>query len=54
MALVGDDIEPIEALCENVEMRNGEYEEPSEAEVRSARTNPKITTVREKQEHEES
>ena len=54
MALVGDDIDPIEAPCENVEMRNDEYEEPSEAEVRRARTNPKTPAGREKQEHEES
>ena len=54
VARVGDDIEPIEAPCENVQMPNDEYEEPSEAEVRSARRNPKNPARREKQEHGES
>ena len=32
VAPIGDDIEPIEALRENVEMINGEHEEPFKSE----------------------
>ena len=52
-ASIGDDSEPIKAPREDVEMRNGEDEEPLEAEVPMARMNPKSPTCREKQEHED-
>ena len=51
---IGDDIEPIEAPREDVEKGNEEYEEPLEAEIPSARMNPKNPTSREKQGHEDS
>ena len=54
LAPIGDDIEPIKAPREDVEMGNDEDEEPSEAEVIRARIYPKNPTSREKQEHEDS
>ena len=54
LAPMGDDIEPIEAPREDVEMGHDEDEEPLEAEVPRARKNPKNPTSREKQEHEDS
>ena len=44
LAQIGDDVEPIEAPREDVEMRNDEDEEPLEAEVLRARMNPKNPT----------
>ena len=54
LAPIGDDVEPIEAPREDVEMRNAEDEEPLEAKVPRARMNPKNPTGREKQEHKDS
>ena len=53
---LGTDLAPIgdEAPREDVEMGNDEDEEPLEAEVPRANTNPKNPTSREKQEHEDS
>ena len=51
---IGGDTEPTEAPRENVEMVNDDDEEPVEAEVPRARMNPKNSTSREKQEHEDS
>ena len=53
-APIGDDIVPIGAPREDVEMGNDEDQEPLEAEVPRARLNPKNPTSREKQEHEDS
>ena len=41
----GDDVEPIEAHREDVEMRNDEDEEPLEAEVLRARMNTRVPPV---------
>ena len=54
LAPSGDDVEPIEAPREDVEMGNEEDEEPLEAEVPTARNKPKNPTSREKQEHEDA
>ena len=54
VAPVGDDIEPIEAPREDVEMGNDEDEEPVDGEDPRVGMNPKNTTSREKQEHEDS
>ena len=54
VARIGDGIEPLDALRENVEMRNDEDEQPLDAEVPRARLNQKNRTNREKQEHEDS
>ena len=48
VARIGDGIEPLDALRENVEMRNDEDERPLDAEVPRARLNPKNRTNREK------
>ena len=50
----GDDIEPIEALREDVKMGSDEVEEPLEADVLRANMNPKNPTSRKKQKHENS
>ena len=50
---LGDDMEPIEAPREDVEEGTDEDEEPLEAEVPRTRMNPKNSTSREKQEHED-
>ena len=54
LAPIGDDIEPIEAPREDVEMRNDEDKEPLETNFPRARMNPKNPTSREKQDHEDS
>ena len=54
LAPIGDDIEPIQAPREDVEMGNDEHDEPLKPEVLRARMNPKNPTSREKQEHEDS
>ena len=54
VAPIGDDIEPVEESRADVEMGNEEDEEPLEAEIPSVRMNPKNSTIREKQEHEDS
>ena len=46
--------EPIGESRADVEMGNDEDEEPLDAEIPSARKNPKNPTSREKQAHEES
>ena len=50
----GDDIAPIEAPREDVEMGNEGDEEPLEEEIPKVRMNPKNPTSREKREHEDS
>ena len=54
LAPIGDDTGPTEAPREDVEIGNGEDEEPREAEVPGANMTPKNPTSREKQEHEDS
>ena len=54
VAPIGDDIGSVGESRADVEMGNGEDEEPLEAEVPRARMNPKNPTSREKQEHEDS
>ena len=51
---IGDDIETVGESRADVEMRNEEDEEPSEAEILRVTMNPKNPTSREKQEHEDS
>ena len=54
LAPIGDDIEPIEAPREDVEMGNDEDEEPLEAKFPRTIMTPKNPMSREKQEHEGS
>ena len=54
LALIGDDIEPIEAPRGDVEMENDEDEEPLGAEILRAKMNPINSTSRQKQEQEDS
>ena len=51
VAPIGDDIEPVGEFRADVETGN---EEPLEAEIPRVRMNPKNSTSREKQEHEDS
>ena len=54
MAPIGNDTEPVEVLREDVGMRNAEDEQPLEVEILGVRMNPKNSTNRENQEHEDS
>ena len=54
MARIGNEIEPLEVLREDVGMGNDDDEDPLEAEIPRVRMNPKNPTNRVKQEHEDS